>query len=450
MGEWSQLIVALAVALVIGQPPQTKHPDDGIVTSVQFLDGLPLQRLRELGVGSVRIGLEWAAVEPQPDRFDLADPRIPGWIDQAHAAGLHVYASLGAPPSWAAPCGACMPNNLFDWYDYVYHVITQYKHLGNDITFGIWNEPNLNQFLTPPSPDLYGDLFHYANLARMDANPAARLAGPETEQGAEPSGFLTAALSRMQPDLRPQDVITVHWYPGTLSPPLADYMQRILGHVGSREVWLTETGEKNPDDGLQASRLQDIILTFDRRPSAQWAKIFVYRLYGDQLDPDYVFGLLRQDFSPRPAFDAYRAVMYRIFSVAMRAANGRYLQPDPGAGGMIRAQGDGTAASATFQIYDFNGGSLESGDLVRIQAIDGTFLRAGSNRPLVATDTCGCEDEGLFVVSAAGASPQGETRLTLRSNANGQYASLDGGRAADILVNRNSAGTRETFTVTVK
>ena len=447
----SLIAALLALALLDVTPPISRHPDYGVVTSIQFLEGPTLQRLKDVTVGSVRIGIDWDIIEPVQGRFDLGDPRVNFWVDQAHAAGLHVFATLGGPPAWAAPCSSCMPYSLWDWYAYVHHVIARFAYLGNDITFGVWNEPNLTKFLFPSSPDLYGDLFDYANLARLDANPSARLAGPETEVGAEASGFFAAALARLQPDLRPQDVITVHWYPGTRSPELLGYMQRILARVGTREVWLSETGEKNPDDALQRTRLQAIVDTFNRRPWTQWSKIFIYRLYGDDpFDEDVAFGLLRPDLSIRPAFDGYRAVMHRIFTVSVQAANGHYLRPAPEAGGIVRASSDAAGTAETFQIYDFNGGALQSGDVIRIQATDGTYLRvAGRNRPLLATDTCGCTDDGVFVVASTGAVGTGGP-FTLKSYATGQYASLDGGRAADILVNRGSAGPRETFTVTVQ
>jgi hypothetical protein len=104
-------------------------------------------------------------------------------------------------------------------------------------------------------------------------------------------------MARMQPRLRPQDVITVHWYPGLRSPALLTYMQDTVARSGTRDVWLTETGEKNLDDALQQARLLTIVDTFNRRPSGQWAKMFVYRFWGPDPDEDAAFGLLRQDFS---------------------------------------------------------------------------------------------------------------------------------------------------------
>ena len=222
------LAAAAALGLTLTPQASARHPDYGVVAALQFLEGAPLQRLQDLGVGSVRIGIDWSVVEPVRGRFDFGDPRVQGWVDGAHAAGLHVFAGLGNPPDWAAPCASCMPYSLSDWYGYVFHVISQFKYLGTDITFGIWNEPNLGKFLFPSSPDLYGDLFDYADMARRDANPAARLGGPETEHGAVASGFFDAAMARVGPRMLSQDVITVHWYPGTRSPDLSAYIQQVL------------------------------------------------------------------------------------------------------------------------------------------------------------------------------------------------------------------------------
>jgi len=442
------VVTAAVLTLDFTFPASVRHPDYGVVAAIQFLEGPPLQQLQNLGVGSVRIGLNWSLIEPLPDRFDLADPRIQGWLDRAHAAGLHIFATLGDPPSWAAPCPSCMPYNLSDWYGYVFHVLAQFQYLGNDITFGIWNEPNLGKFLFPPDPQLYGDLFDYADMARRDVNPGARLAGPETEPGALAGGFFDAARARMERRMQPQDVFTVHWYPGTRSPDLLTYMQDVVARSGKHEVWLTETGEKNPDDALQASRLLTIIDTFNRRLSGQWSKIFVYRFWGPDRDEDEAFGLLRQDFSVRPAFQAFHDAMYRIFRVSLLAANGRYVTEDNDGRGSLRAIAATAGARETFEIDDLNGGSLQSGDLVRIRAADGRYLQAaGRNRPLLANDDCACTDEGVFIVESTSAAP---SMMALKAVAGGWYASLDAGRAADILVNRPSSGPRERFQVDVR
>jgi Glycosyl hydrolase catalytic core len=424
------------------------HPDYGVVTSVQFLDGPTLARLQELGVGSVRIDMGWNLVEHAQDQFDFT--QLQTWVDQGHAAGLHIYMSLGDAPEWAAPCGECMPYDLLDWYDYVYHVIAHFRYVGNEVTFGIWNEPNLDVFLTP---DLYVDLFNYANQARLDANRAARLGVPETEHGAVASGWFSQVMNSIGPRLQPQDVITVHWYPGLpgRSPDLTLYMEDVVQRVGGRETWLTETGKFEPDDANQAAGIRDIVMTFNRRRTSQWARIFIYRLYGgNPPDNQTPYQLLRADYSPRPSFDAYRSIMYRIFSVSVVAANGRYLTAAD-AGGYVRANSDTAGPDGTFELDDLNGGSLQSGDLVRLRSSSGAYFHvAARNRPLLANDACGCNDDSLFVVATMSDDPTAASAaITLQSSATGDYASLDGGRASDVFMNARSAGPRETFRLVV-
>ena len=72
--------------------------------------------------------------------------------------------------------------------------------------------------------------------------------------------------------------------------------------------------------------------------------MFVYRFWGPDPDEDAAFGLLRQDFSIRPAFTAYRDAMYRIFRVSLMAANGRYVTEDDDGRGSLRALADTVGA----------------------------------------------------------------------------------------------------------
>jgi hypothetical protein len=430
--------------------PVIKHPDYGVVTSVQFLDGLPLLRMQDLGVGIVRVDIGWGLVEATQGRYDFS--QIQTWVDEAHNAKLQIYASLGGPPLWAAPCSGCMPYDLFQWYDYVYHVITRFKYLGSDITFGIWNEPNLGEFLNPPDPNAYGDLFDYADMARRDANPSARLGGPETEFGALASGWLASALTRMTPRLAPQDVITVHWYPGTRSPDLQPYMNGVLAAVGTRETWLTETGKIATDDAAQAAGILDIVQTFNRRPSSQWAKLFIYRLAGqDPTDPATYFQFLQPDplYSPRPSFITYRNNMFRMFTVNLQASGGQYLTAQNGGGSGVRADAGAAGAWETFTLDDLNGGSLLSGDFIRLQASSGAFLHVTRpNQPLDATDTCGCALDSMFTATliAPGSATSGP-QIAIRSAVSGQYVSAAGGA---VLVNHPNAGASETFRLTVR
>src|SRR5436190_4384236 len=158
------LAASFAAASMLAAPaaPEIAHPDYGVVTSVQYLDGPALERLRELGAGAVRVGMGWNLVESTRGRYDFS--QLGPWVEHARRLGIHVLLGLGDPPPWAAPCPTCAPYDFRDWYDYVYQVISYFHYAGDTVTFGIWNEPNLAKFLSAPDPDLYGELFAYADM----------------------------------------------------------------------------------------------------------------------------------------------------------------------------------------------------------------------------------------------------------------------------------------------
>src|SRR5205085_1008450 len=120
--------------------------------------------------------------------------------------------------------------------------------------------------------------------ARRQANPAARLAGPEAADGGfDPFGYLDAVMARLQPYLRPTDVITVHWYPGQGS--LSDWIAAAAARSRGREVWLTETGANTCSDEDQRRWLDFIINTFDHgSPSRVWTKVFWFYLWDAYTD----------------------------------------------------------------------------------------------------------------------------------------------------------------------
>src|SRR5205085_7804822 len=96
----------------------------------------------------------------------------------------------------------------------------------------------------------YATLVQLADIARRSANPNARLAGPEMSVGGfDPSGYLDSVMTRLQPYLRANDVITFHWYPGQGS--LTDWVNAFNAKSRGQEVWLTETGDHTCNDTEQ-------------------------------------------------------------------------------------------------------------------------------------------------------------------------------------------------------
>ncbi len=94
------------------------------------------------GIGRVRIGLQWAYVQKQPDApFDFSHyDRIVG---EAAAQGLTILPIVDYPPQWARPVW----DHLEEYGKFVEAVVTRYGDRFSDIE--VWNEVNIWRECTP-------------------------------------------------------------------------------------------------------------------------------------------------------------------------------------------------------------------------------------------------------------------------------------------------------------
>lgn len=135
-----------------------------------------LDLVKEAGFRWVKQEIPWREVEGHAKgswHWDIPD-RV---MDQIDSYGLKVIARLGSQPAWAAPNvpfpEVGPPDNLQDFYDYVYAVADRYK--GRVEAYQIWNEPNLAREWggRPPNPAEYVDLLKVGYQAVKDADPNA-------------------------------------------------------------------------------------------------------------------------------------------------------------------------------------------------------------------------------------------------------------------------------------
>ena len=235
----------------------------------------------ELGVGYVRMGHAWYALEPDFDENYQWD-EMDAFVERAQQNGQKILFTLGGTPDWAknspscSAGSACYPN-LSAWYDFVYDVIVHYSDDLSDITFGIWNEPNDGTHLTPSYPYAYRDLFETAAAARNAANPSARLAATEVGTGGIYDGWFATVMSFISDDLAPQDVITFHWYPGSGQDYDLYYVADIVSFVGNgREMWLSETGGSGAYEWQNAQKIRDVVNLFQNRYHGAWTRMFAH------------------------------------------------------------------------------------------------------------------------------------------------------------------------------
>lgn len=296
-------IVALGMSTTSARKNSVSYGDPkfGVVTSIL----LPQHgaKVSELGTGSVRLNFYWWLLEPAQDAYDWG--AVDSWLNEAQARGLSVFASMSGTPAWAGPCEACMPYQILDWYDFVWQVIKhiQVNYPSLDIVFGVWNEPNLGNFLNDDSQGTkYRQLFQYADAARDDANPSAILGGPETSHHAVGT-YYNVVMQDIVQHMNPSDKVTVHWYPD--QGYLPGYMSfGVEPYSYGRDIWLTETGYASCSDSTQRTHITNILNDFYSTSVASWRKTFIYVLQtGLSCDESIVRG----DWTNRQAFDFYKA-----------------------------------------------------------------------------------------------------------------------------------------------
>jgi uncharacterized membrane protein YgcG len=132
-------------------PPDSPYGVDlnlPVVRNELGLSQLPtlLQGLAHAGIGYVRVGLDWNAIEPQPGVWNFS--HTDAIVQTAAKYGMRVLAELGGTPAWAstAPPGApdpwdYPPKSWDDWSAYVTQLARRYA--GVVTAWKVLNEPAL-------------------------------------------------------------------------------------------------------------------------------------------------------------------------------------------------------------------------------------------------------------------------------------------------------------------
>jgi hypothetical protein len=134
-----------------------------------------LKLVQEAGFRWVKQEIPWREIEGQGKgkwQWDIPDRMI----DQIEAHKLKVIVRLGAQPRWASSTPfpeIGPPNDMQDFYDYVFAVASRYK--GRVEAYQIWNEPNLAREWggRPPNPAEYVEMLKVGYEAVKTADPGA-------------------------------------------------------------------------------------------------------------------------------------------------------------------------------------------------------------------------------------------------------------------------------------
>ncbi len=281
-----------------------------------------LSRAREAGLSWVRCVFAWCDMEPIQGiwNYTLADLAM----DKARSYGVKVLGIVGASPSWANGGNdpRYPPTDIAAWQNYLTTVCGRFKDRVS--AWEIWNEENIDAFWQPaPNPNSYVALVSQTTPSIRAADPDAKVVmGGVAGLGPD---FLYACLNLGIAEY--VDAIAYHPYVETIGPPtgnapkeqlcrlLVTWVRALISEHTTRplEIWLTELGwtdcigsPSGVDEDTQASYMLRSLINY---ADTEASRVFWYDLWdeiNDPSNPSYNLGLLRNDFSKRPAYYYYR------------------------------------------------------------------------------------------------------------------------------------------------
>src|SRR5215211_3493058 len=305
-----------------------------------------LARQHAAGVRLIRQTFNWSWVEYAPGRYDFG--RYDSYVAQTAAHGIRVLPVLFSPPTWRRRVNgrtACPPWHLSDMAAFARMLVQRYGSNGllwrlrPDLpklpirSWQIWNEPNLKLYWCGrQNARQYVSMLRVVGRAIKRADPKAEIVSaglPNSKlQTAVPLGRYLRQLYRHHAR-RWFDTLAINSYAkdrrelGTLLRSIRRTMNRRRDRRA--RIWLTELGwgDVGPPHRFivgssgQASRIRTAFSYIGKHRKRLRLRGVVYYSWRDLAPYPPIYrdmwglhtGLLRQDGSPKPAYNAFvRAV----------------------------------------------------------------------------------------------------------------------------------------------
>lgn len=289
-----------------------------------------LDAIEESGIKWIRCDFSWLRLEPFQNQFEYEKHDL--IVQECEKRGLSLVGVLGYTPEWAQPENGdwnSPPANIDFFAQYVRRTVERYK--GQVEHWEIWNEPNFSDYWVPQD-DLktYGVLLKKSYVAAKAANPKCQIL----------LGGLTADVEK---DLQQVyqlglkdffDIVNIHFIKDPFVPDIEwiftgsiDVIHETMSQYGDQEkpIWITELGcpgvkkgahtmnwdlGRNPTEEEQAEFLRKTLTTLLNQGKVQkvfWA--FFQDTSNHFKNGIDTFGLLRNDFSKKPSYQSYTAVI---------------------------------------------------------------------------------------------------------------------------------------------
>jgi hypothetical protein len=321
-----------------------------------------VQMIAEAGFHWLRQEFPWEDIEIH-GKGDFEDrrnePHRSAWekydhiVDLAEQYDLEIVPRLSNPPGWTRALTDTVgekapPDNLADWGDYVYTVVSRYKgHIGY---YQLWNEPNVYPEWgeQPVDPEAYTQLLceGYARAKAADPNvviisgalaPTVSLnSGPGPGTGLNEFVFLQRMYDAGAGACF--DIMAVNNYmlwsapPDRRSRPLNSNFGRpmyvrdimVANDDAAKPIWISEMNSNavpNDPDGIISGVGQYGLVTLEQqaryaplayeRALEEWPWVGVINFWFFKRKDDtereqawYYFRMVEPDFTPMPVYDA--------------------------------------------------------------------------------------------------------------------------------------------------
>jgi hypothetical protein len=359
---WTLVLAVVLLGLAVFASAARAVPVNfwGVVPQVTPSDE-QFQLLRRGGVRSVRIPIEWGAVQSAPGAaFDWGN--VDSIIGKAANAGVEVLPFLSGAPGWAVP-SVWVPGSHHTvkapahlpaagaaargWSNFVKGAVARYGPNGsfwaaNPIVpkhpiraWQIWNEENFKYFVAKPNPAEYGKLvkLSYTALKGSDAGAKLVLGGmfarpKDALSKAKPprAYFATEFLElmyRTTPGIKTKfNGVALHPYTGRyqeLAPEIEEVRDVLTANGdGAKGLWITELGWSSQaptasnifakGSGGQATQLKGAFSVLKSKQAA-WKLQRVYWFSVDDQAGACNFcdgsGLFGPGFAPKKSWFAY-------------------------------------------------------------------------------------------------------------------------------------------------
>ncbi|MAL91132.1 MAG: hypothetical protein CMK94_06305 [Pseudomonas sp.] len=278
--------------------------------------------MRDAGITSVRTDAHWAYVERQPNQLKI-EPSWQRYLKETAQHGLSTQFILGYGNQHHGDGEKPRSEPVRAAYNrYVDFVTESLK--GQVAYYEIWNEWDVEDPRDPAFTQDYARLIaDAAGIIRQRDSAATVLAGAVTSQGIE-SGFALRLLENGL--MQSVDGLSLHpyvhcrgWRRNTPEAWI-DWMAEVdkeLTRAAGRPVplyltemaWPSHQGACGIDETLQAAYLARAFFLARTLPNIKGMWWYDFRNDGtDKTEREHNFGLVRQDFTPKPAYPVLAAI----------------------------------------------------------------------------------------------------------------------------------------------